>query len=462
MEKIRIINFLVKDIFGLDFNQQFESNLIVIFGYNTTGKTNLIKALKHALFGFRNEDTYNHKDYSKVLADHDTGYLEIIFSLNNSIFKISRQIFKGKEGCEVFKLENMSYEEYIALEDLEKEAEWSEAEKNPLFSEPNQIVKSSYIKFKEIFISNGIYPDVFERLIATENNAEFKRAIHDIGGSDGDSGYEAIKDILHKELSEKNEDLKYITDSLDTMMKRLDSHKSKLSKKSQMKINNQLKEIRELSIEDDLRKDIIENIEDISIDNEFSEQINQKTYYIGNLSKKVKDKINNLHQNKDALEKLIPEIEKLSNFMEKIEYKKIFNAYVEAKEYYKKVQYVQSIINSFHTESLEEIPELNKELPLISQLTSIELDNLLEKFSFPKFSKQNKLKELIKDIPSAISELKIYYEEENSLRSLLQKYNVSRSNIWSKRSSYEQLKKILGDSNAIEIKNLDLIPLKGH
>jgi len=462
MEKIRVLNLSVKNLFNLEFDQDFTSNLVAIFGYNRTGKTNLIKALKHAFFGFRDEDTYNKKNYSDVLAGYDSGNLEITFYINNSIIKIHRQIYRGREGCEIFKLDNMSWKEYNNLEDLEREAEWAAAKKSPLFSENYEIVKSKFLELKEILISNGIYPNVFGRLIATENNAEFKRAVNDIGGSDGDSGYEAIKNILHEELTEKDNNLKHIQKSLNKNLERLNIHKNTLSKEFRKRINNQVKEIQELTIEVKTKENIVKKIDELSINGEITQQIKQKISYIEKLSKKVKNKIVSLQKNKDGLEGLIPEIEKLSNFLEKIEFRKIYAAYFEAQNYFKRVQVIQNNINAFQKDSFEQIPELSEDLPSVDQLLSNGLNKLLNGFSLPEFRRLNVFKKIITTINNALSEIKEYYNKENLLRLLLQQYNVSRENIWTKRSSYEKLLRFLEGPDMENFDDIDLIPLKGQ
>ncbi len=184
---LKLVSVNIKNIEGMSTNLQFKSNLIVIYGYNRTGKTILIKCLRYAFKGFRACEA----DLKKIIGDRINGQIELVFEFKGVLYKIIRGVTESSESVRFLK-SKIPYAEFENLPVPKKRAIWSSTNSEELITKTSIKKRGDSLKiFSETLSELKLYPDIIDRLIALDNNQEFKNATESFGSKEG-GGYENI------------------------------------------------------------------------------------------------------------------------------------------------------------------------------------------------------------------------------------------------------------------------------
>ncbi|KKL97724.1 hypothetical protein LCGC14_1831540, partial [marine sediment metagenome] len=92
-KNLRLVSVNIKNIEGLTTNLKFKSNLVIIYGYNRTGKTIFIKTLKYAFKGFRGQKI----KLKEILGDKAASSILLVFEFSGRLYRIVREINSSEE-----------------------------------------------------------------------------------------------------------------------------------------------------------------------------------------------------------------------------------------------------------------------------------------------------------------------------------------------------------------------------
>ncbi len=222
---LRPIQLRVENISGMTANISFDSNLVIVYGYNREGKTILIRCFDYAFNGFRPGNRINLRH---ALADTVSGSITLVFAFKGILYKLIREITRKQEHV-TLQRSLVAFSEYQQFPKAKKKLAFEG--KNGTAVIPRTEIKSkgssTQILSDELKKIN-IHPEVIERLIVIENIQEFKNATQKFGTEGG--GYDAIKDILYKDLKEKSDAIESITKYASTTLGKLEMQSLKIHK----------------------------------------------------------------------------------------------------------------------------------------------------------------------------------------------------------------------------------------
>ncbi len=219
---LKIISLKATNIEGMTTDLKFDSNIIVLYGYNRAGKTILVKTIKHAFKGIRGIS-----DLKKVLGLSQEGKIELIFEFRGVLYMIIRNLTQTKEHL-TFKKSKLKAKEIEKLPPAKKKMAWSGQNIEELI--PKTEIKLSGTNknislFSDTLHELKLYPEIIDRLIAIENTQEFKKAVQSFASERG-GGYEHIKQLLYEDLKEKDDAIGNILIYSETTIKNLERYDS--------------------------------------------------------------------------------------------------------------------------------------------------------------------------------------------------------------------------------------------
>ena len=315
---LKLISVNIKNIEGMSTKLQFKSNLIVIYGYNRTGKTILIKCLRYAFQGFRKCGA----DLEKLIGDGTNGQIELLFEFKGILYKIIREVTESSESIRFLK-SKIPYSDIKNLPAPKKRIIWSKINSEELI--PKTSIKTrgdSTTIFSETLSELKLYPDIIDRLIALDNNQEFKNATESFGSKEG-GGYENIKNLLYRDLKDKDDAIKDIIKHSDGTLKKLENQSFYINQDYQEFISEIKEVVNSKEIDIDNKNTLNNLIKTLKIEPTYNENLIEfKTA----LNTKQGD-LENWKQKAEKLENLIPNkennYEELRKLLESTKLKKL-------------------------------------------------------------------------------------------------------------------------------------------
>nr|MDO8112507.1 hypothetical protein [Candidatus Sigynarchaeota archaeon] len=194
----------MKDFAGMTATFEFRSLLIAFFGYNRTGKTNPIKAMKWLFKGIKQTMDRN-RTLTSIMGDSKETTLEMVYEFKGILYRLQRRLVASKDK-EYFSLTSskMTGENYLNTRDGIRDQVAFSNEKREDIIEETEVklvgINANTNLLDEKLQAVGLYPQMIDRLIAIENVQEFKNATKQFAGKDG--GYNIVKELLSKELKQ--------------------------------------------------------------------------------------------------------------------------------------------------------------------------------------------------------------------------------------------------------------------
>lgn len=188
---------------GMTATFKFPTPLVAFYGYNRTGKTNPIKAMKLLFQGVKQSLPDKDRKLTALLGESKEASLEMVFEFNDILYRLARRFEASKEK-EYFSLTSskMTGEDYLNTRDSIRDAvAFKENKREDIIDEIEVKIKGENRNTQllaEKLEAIGLYPQMIDRLIAIENVQEFKNAIKMFSTKDG--GYSVVRDLLSREL----------------------------------------------------------------------------------------------------------------------------------------------------------------------------------------------------------------------------------------------------------------------
>jgi hypothetical protein len=436
ISSLRPINIQIENISGMTATIQFDSNLVIIYGYNREGKTILIKCFNYVFNGFRPRGKV---DLKHILVDGTSGKIVLTFTFKSILYKLTRDITKKKEHV-TFQRSIVNFQDYKTLPKAKKKLIFDGKNGINIIPRTEVLSKGASIDILPEELKNlKLHPEIIDRLIAIENIQEFKNATEKFGTTGG--GYEAIKDILHKDLKDKSDAIDSINKYTFKTIGKLESQKGIIFKNHALFIDD-LKAVCKYS---DGTLEYDDLIKTLKIDNSYREILrsvkstlkqNQEEY------QGYKQKVEKLQGNIPNKKEKYKELEDLLNSMDLKEVEEI------VEYYYKDVELIQDFflkISQIHRE-IEINPPSNEieEISIdFSSYFNNEVNDLVDGFDLDFI---NRIEEILK-IPEKINEYIKKFNEGITLYSkrkkILSKYNIEEKDVFNAIQSREsQLKRI--------------------
>ncbi len=451
VSSLRPINMVIGNISGMTAIIPFDSNLVIIYGYNREGKTILIKCFNYVFNGFRPR---NRVDLKHILVDGTSGKIVLTFTFKSIIYRLTREITKIKEHV-TFQRSNVSFQDYKTLTNARKKLVFDGKKGVDIIPRTEVLSKGASIDIlPEELKKIKLHPEIIDRLIAIENIQEFKNATEKFGTTGG--GYEAIKDILHKDLKDKSDAIDSINRYTSKAVGRLESQKGIIYNKHTSFIDD-LKTVCNYS---DGTFEYETLIKTLKMDKNYEEILKS----VKSTLKKDQEEYQSYKQTAEKLQSNIPnkkekykELDDLLNSMDLKEIEEIVECY------YKDVKVIQdffSKISQIHREieinpPSDEIEEISIDF---SRYFNNEVNDLVDGFDLDFV---NKIEEILK-IPEKINEYLKKINEGITLYSkrkkILSKYNIEEKDvpnaIQSRESQLKRIKNPISFTKKDEIFNL--------
>ncbi len=437
ISSLRPINIQIENISGMTATIQFDSNLVIIYGYNREGKTILIKCFNYVFNGFRPRGKV---DLKHILVDGTSGKIVLTFTFKGILYKLTRDITKKKEYV-TFQRSIVNFQDYKTLPKAKKKLIFDGKDGINIIPRTEVLSKGASINTLPEELKNlKLHPEIIDRLIAIENIQEFKNATEKFGTTGG--GYEAIKDILHKDLKDKSDAIDSINNYTSKTVGKLESQKGIIYKKHASFIDD-LKAVCKYS---DGTTEYDDLIKTLKMDNNYKEILksvkstlrqNQEEY------QGYKQKAEKLQGNIPNKKEKYKELEDLLNSMDLKEVEEI------VEYFYNDVKLIQDFflkISQIHRE-IENNPPSDKIKEISIDFSSYfnnEVNDLVDGFDLDLI---NRIEEILK-IPEKINEYIKKFNEGITLYSkrkrILSKYNIEEKDVKNAIQSREsQLKRII-------------------
>ena len=437
ISSLKPINIQIENISGMTATIQFDSNLVIIYGYNREGKTILIKCFNYVFNGFRPRGKV---DLKHILVDGTSGKIVLTFTFKGILYKLTRDITKKKEYV-TFQRSIVNFQDYKTLPKAKKKLIFDGKDGINIIPRTEVLSKGASINTLPEELKNlKLHPEIIDRLIAIENIQEFKNATEKFGTTGG--GYEAIKDILHKDLKDKSDAIDSINNYTSKTVGKLESQKGIIYKKHASFIDD-LKAVCKYS---DGTTEYDDLIKTLKMDNNYKEILksvkstlrqNQEEY------QGYKQKAEKLQGNIPNKREKYKELEDLLNSMDLKEVEEI------VEYFYNDVKLIQDFflkISQIHRE-IENNPPSDKIKEISIDFSSYfnnEVNDLVDGFDLDLI---NRIEEILK-IPEKINEYIKKFNEGITLYSkrkrILSKYNIEEKDVKNAIQSREsQLKRII-------------------
>ena len=451
VSSLRPINIQIENISGMTATIPFDSNLAIIYGYNREGKTILIKCFNYVFNGFRPR---NRVDLKHILVDGTSGKIVLTFTFKGILYRLTRDITKTKEYV-TFQRSNVSFQDYKTLPKAKKQLIFDGKSGIDIISRTEILSKGASIDIlPEELKKIKIQPKIIDRLIAIENIQEFKNATEKFGTTGG--GYEAIKDILHKDLKDKSDAIDSINNYTSKAVGKLESQKGTIYNKHVSFIND----LKAVCKHSDGTLEYEDLIKLLNVDKNYEEILKS----VKSTLKKDQEEYQGYKQTAETLQSNIPnkkekykELEGLLNSMDLKEVEEIVESY------YNDVKVIKDLfskLSQIHREieinpPSDVIEEINIDF---SMYFKGEVKDLVNGFNLD-FVKE--IEEILK-IPDKINEYIKKFNEGITLYSkrkkILSKYNIEEKDvtnaILSRESQLMRIKNPISFTNEDEIFNL--------
>ncbi len=451
VSSLRPINIQIENISGMTAKIPFDSNLVIIYGYNREGKTILIKCFNYVFNGFRPR---NRVDLKHILVDGTNGKIILTFTFKGILYRLTREITKTKEHV-TFQRSNVSFQDYKTLPKTKKKLVFEGKNGIDIIPRTEILSKGTSIDIlPEELKKIKLHPEIIDRLIAIENIQEFKNASEKFGTTGG--GYEAIKDILHKDLKDKSDAIDSINNYTSKAIGKLESQKGKIYNKHASFIDD-LKAVCKYS---DGKLEYEDLIKILKLDNNYEEILK----LVKSTVKKDQEEYQGYKQTAEKLQSNIfnkkekyKDLEDLLNSMDLKEVEEIVESY------YKDVKAIKDLfakLSQFHREieinpPSDEIKEISIDF---SRYFNDEVKDLVDGFNLD-FVKQ--IEEILK-IPEKINEYIKKFNEGITLYSkrkkILSKHNIEEKDVTNailrRESQLMRIKNPISFTNEDEIFNL--------
>ena len=220
ISSLRPIDIQIENISGMTATIPFDSNLVIIYGYNREGKTILIKCFNYVFNGFRPRNRVNLKH---ILVEATSGKIVLTFTFKGILYRLIRDITKKKEHV-TFQRSNVNFQDYKTLPKAKKKLIFDGRNGINIIPRTEVLSKGTSIDLlPEELKKINLHPEIIDRLIAIENIQEFKNATEKFATMGG--GYEAIKDILYKDLKDKSDAIDSINNYASKTIGKLESQR---------------------------------------------------------------------------------------------------------------------------------------------------------------------------------------------------------------------------------------------
>ena len=451
VSSLRPINIQIENISGMTATIPFDSNLVIIYGYNREGKTILIKCFNYVFNGFRPR---NRVDLKHVLVDGTSGKILLTFTFKGILYRLTREITKIKEYV-TFQRSNVSFQDYKTLPKVKKKLVFDGKNGIDIISRMEVLTKGASIDIlPEELKKIKLHPEIIDRLIAIENIQEFKNATEKFGTTGG--GYEAIKDILHKDLKEKSDAIDRINKYTSKAVGKLESQKGIIYNKYTSFIND----LKAVCKYNDGTLEYEDLINKLKLDNNYEDILKS----VKSILKKDQEEYQVYRQTLETLRNNIPnkkdkykELEDLLNSMDLNEVEEIVESH------YKDVKLIKDLfskLSQIHREieinpPSDEIEEISIDF---STYFNDEVKDLVDGFNLD-FVKE--IEEILR-IPEKINEYIKKFNEGITLYSkrkkILSKYNIEEKDvtniIMSRESQLMRIKNPISFTQEDQIFNL--------
>ncbi len=437
---LKLVSLRVRNIEGMTATLVFNSNLIVIYGYNRTGKTILIRSLRYAFKGFKASGA----KLSPILGDNTSGDIELVFDFKSVLYKINRELTKSNESIK-FTKSKFSFVEYRDLPPPKRKSIWSSINSEELISKTSVKTRgTSSIIFTHTLNELKLYPEIIDRLIALDNNQEFKNATQSLSSREG-GGFESIKELLYKDLKDKDDAIKDIIKYSAKTIQKLENQNVLIIQdyKTLMNDINQVITPKEITAED--KEDLNEIINVLKLNSSYDKNLKEFKLKLTN----KQDSIEKEKKKAVRLETSIPNKEEnyngLRRLLETLKLKQLEDIVITFAKDKATINGLSSKINQIHR-NIEDNP-IRDSLDAISldllYLTSENIESLLERESLEKIDNQ----EILKSLPIQINKFIKNFNDAlvlfNRNKELLTKHKIEPKQINNTISSYKsQLERI--------------------
>ena len=422
ISSLRPIYLQIENISGLTATTPFDSNLVIIYGYNREGKTILIKCFNYVFNGFRPR---NRVDLKHILVEGTSGKIILIFTFKGILYRLKREITKTREHL-TFQKSIVSFQDYKILPKPKKKLVFEGKNGIDIIPRTEILSKGASIDIlPEELKKIKIHPEIIDRLIAIENIQEFRNATEKFGTTGG--GYEAIKDILHKDLKDKSDAIDSINKYTSKAVGNLESQKRTILNKHASFIDG-LKVVIGHSNGTLKYKNLIETLK---LNNNYEEILKS----VKSTLKKDSEEYQGYRQKVEKLQNTIlskkekyNELEDLLNSMDLTEVEKVVEYYYKDA---KTIQDLFSKISQVHREievspPSEEIDEINIDF---SRYFNDDINDLVEGFNMVSVSNIEKMMKIPKKINEYVKKFNEGIGLYSKRKNILSKYNIEEKDV---------------------------------
>lgn len=317
---LKLISVDIKNIEGLTTNLRFKSNLVIIYGYNRTGKTIFIKSLKYAFKGFRGQRI----KLKEILGDKAAGSILLVFEFSGRLYRIVREINSSEEYI-TFSEAQVTSEDIKKLPPANRKSIWSKNNCLDIIPKTKILIagaNKNISLFNEKLHELKLYPEIIDRLIAIENLQEFKNATEGLTSQDG-GGYESIKKLLYEDLKNKDDAIDDITNDSNTVIKRLEKQNLYLFED----FNNFLEDIQMHTDQNELNSNDVDLLEEIvqvvKLDSNFEENLKKFHNLISVKQNEIKKNIDKISKFQNLIPSKKEKYQKLNDLLSAMQLDKL-------------------------------------------------------------------------------------------------------------------------------------------
>ncbi len=417
-----------ENIFRMNLDLDFKSNMIIIYGDNSIGKTLILKTLQTAFTPPRRPE----KDpkIKEVIGIDPEGSIELIFRFQQKIFKITRKFTQENDYAGFFELNGEIEKINDKRPHIQKKL-WKNLH-NP--QSPAKISKKintrNYDDFQNLIKATGIHPEILDRLISFDNNQEFNQAVSAIGKGEG--GYTHIKEILSKDLQEKQDALNDLIDNHGWQLKKLSSKKQ-----------DNLEKIKDLL--EDLNKEMLDNKEIKEIYLPF--QLNRNPdEIISQIESNHRNFIEELDKKRKKLDAVSIQFNKNHSNYDEITIFDDFETIIEIEKDFEKISINYDKLQIFHLEikdihsywkttkkSVKDVPGF---LEIDALYAETALININDKLHLIAEEEENNFKNFSHNYKCIIDPLESILADMQELDSLLSQLGIKEKNISHSKSMW--------------------------
>ncbi len=441
-KNLRLVSVNIKNIEGLTTNLKFKSNLVIIYGYNRTGKTIFIKTLKYAFKGFRGQKI----KLKEILGDKAASSILLVFEFSGRLYRIVREINSSEEYI-TFSEAQATNIEIEKLPPAKRKSIWLKSNRLDIIPKTKVLIAGANKNtglFNEKLHELKLYPEIIDRLIAIENLQEFKNATQGLTSQDG-GGYESIKKLLYEDLKNKDDAIDDITNDSTTIIKRLEKQNLYLLED----FNNFLEDIQMLIDQNEVDSSDVNVLEEIvkvvKLDTSFEENLTKFHNLISVKQKEIKediDKISNFQSLNSPKKEKYQNLNNLLGAMQLGKLEQVIKNFLSDK---KTLDGLNSKLSQIHRQ-IEKNPsqeQLSKVSIDLGYLFDTNTTKILEDYSLEHIKNKEEMCDIPSKVNTIIANFKgalIQYLRNNEL---LQKNQITATQIPIKILDYtRQLSKI--------------------